>query len=125
MAAARATVRWLGERSELDGALAVRRRVFCEEQGVPLAEEIDRRDEEAEHVLALHPHEPRVIGTLRLLYEHGTAKVGRVAVEREWRGRGIASEMLALALERARERGCLRARLSSQIAVVGLYERAG
>lgn len=120
-----ALLRWVAEPAELDGALAVRKRVFCEEQGVSVEEEIDGRDAEADHVVALDPDGRRVVGTLRLLYDEGTAKVGRVAVERDWRGRGIAAEMLRMALARARERACTRARLSSQVAAIGLYERAG
>jgi predicted GNAT family N-acyltransferase len=66
-----------------------------------------------------------VVGTLRLLLGGGVAKVGRVAVERDWRRRGIASRMLNLALARARERGCQQARLASQLDATALYERAG
>lgn len=62
---------------------------------------------------------------LRLLVDAHTAKVGRVAVERDWRRRGIAGRMLALALARAREQGCTRARLAAQLAATGVYRRAG
>ncbi|MHB8533556.1 MAG: GNAT family N-acetyltransferase [Solirubrobacteraceae bacterium] len=125
MAAQQAVLRWAREPAALEGALAVRMRVFCEEQGVPVAEEVDGRDGQADHLVALEGHGGSVIGTLRLLYDAGIVKIGRVAVDREQRGRGIAGAMLATALVRARERGCTRARLSSQVAVVGLYERAG
>ncbi len=66
-----------------------------------------------------------MIGTLRLLVDADTAKVGRVAVERHWRGRGIASRMLGLAVAGAREQGCVRVRLASQLGATGLYRRAG
>jgi predicted GNAT family N-acyltransferase len=120
-----ALVRWAEGREELRGALDVREQVFCREQGVPRAEEIDGRDGEALHVVALEPVGQRVIGTLRLLVASDEGKVGRVAVDREWRGRGIASRMLELALALARERGCVRVRLAAQTAATGLYEQAG
>jgi predicted GNAT family N-acyltransferase len=119
------TIRWASGPEDVNGALAVREQVFCREQGVPHAEEVDGRDEHALHVVALEPDGRRVIGTLRLLLDAERAKVGRVAVERDWRGRGIASRMLEIALAAARERGCREARLASQLEATGLYRRAG
>jgi predicted GNAT family N-acyltransferase len=118
-------IRWALGPDDVRGAFAVRERVFCEEQGVPREEEIDERDEHALHLVALDPGASRVIGTLRLLCDADSAKVGRVAVEREWRRRGIAARMLAMALARARERGCSRVRLASQLEARSVYERAG
>jgi predicted GNAT family N-acyltransferase len=103
----------------------LRRQVFCDEQGVPLEEELDGRDAEAEHMVAIGRGRPEVIGTLRLLIDGPRAKVGRVAVARDWRRRGIASRMLSLALLRAAEHGCTQARLAAQLDAVALYEQAG
>jgi putative N-acetyltransferase (TIGR04045 family) len=118
-------VRWAGAAGELAAALALREEVFCREQGVPREEEIDGLDGDALHIVALDPASAEVIGTLRLLLDGPRAKVGRVAVERRWRRRGIASRMLALALERARSEGCSRALLASQLQATAVYERAG
>jgi predicted GNAT family N-acyltransferase len=120
-----ARLRWAATPEEVRDALRVREQVFCREQGVPRELEIDGRDGTALHLLAVEPEGERVIGTLRLLLDEGVAKVGRVAVERDWRRRGIASRMLDLALARARERGFEQARLASQLDATGLYERAG
>ena len=118
------SVRWASDPEELRGALALRDEVFCEEQGVPREEEVDRRDLEAMHLVALDP-DGRVIGTLRLLMESGRAKVGRVAVRRDWRGHGIASRMLELALLAAREKGAREAGLAAQVEATELYRKAG
>jgi predicted GNAT family N-acyltransferase len=118
-------IRWSRGREDVRGAFAVRERVFCDEQGVPRAKEIDAHDAHALHLVALDPEGREVIGTLRLLIDADSAKVGRVAVQREWRRRGIALRMLALALGAARERGCARARLAAQLEAVALYEHAG
>jgi predicted GNAT family N-acyltransferase len=125
MGAGDIAVRWAEGPEDVRGALSVREQVFCVEQGVPRSEEIDGRDDEAQHLVALAPDSSVVIGTLRLLLEDDRAKVGRVAVESEWRRRGIASRMLELALALARERGCRRARLAAQLTATGLYEQAG
>ena len=119
-------IRWASAPEDLRGAIALRRRVFCGEQGVAPSDELDGLDDQADHLVALSPGvPPRVIATLRLLFDGERAKVGRVAVEPEWRRRGIASRMLEQALVRARERGCREARLASQLTATELYERAG
>jgi predicted GNAT family N-acyltransferase len=118
-------VRWARDTDDVAGALAVRELVFCGEQGVPRAEEIDGLDGDAEHIVAIDPARGQVVGTLRLLVDGGRAKVGRVAVQREWRRRGVASRMLALALSRCREEGCESVRLAAQMQATELYERAG
>lgn len=118
-------VRWLRDTTELTRAVELRKLVFCEEQGVSQEEELDGRDGEAEHVVALAPDGRQVVGTLRLLTDGARAKVGRVAVARAWRRRGIASRMLSLALARAAEHGCTQAALAAQLEAVALYEQAG
>ena len=118
-------IRWATGPEDLRGALAVREQVFCREQGVPRSEELDGLDGDALHLVALQPDGGGVIGTLRLLLAGSTARIGRVAVERDLRRRGVASRMLEEALARARERGCRRARLAAQLDATGLYERAG
>jgi len=125
MTEGRALLRWAETDADMKGALAVRMRVFCEEQGVPAAEELDGLDGRALHLLAVAPGGGEVVGTLRLLFAEGQVKVGRVAVERSWRGRGTAARMLEVALAESARRGCREARLASQLEVVELYRRAG
>ena len=118
-------IRWARDERDVQAAFAVRERVLCGEQGVPVADELDGRDAEALHAVALAPDGASVIGTLRLLFDGDRAKVGRVAVAREWRRRGIASRMLDLAVAGARERGCAHAHLAAQVAAIDLYRGTG
>jgi predicted GNAT family N-acyltransferase len=118
-----ASIRWAQGPRDLQGAIALREEVFVREQNVPAEEELDGRDDDALHLLATD--DGRVVGTLRLLFDGTTVKVGRVAVARSARRRGLAAAMLDEALAEARRRGCARARLASQVDVVALYERAG
>ena len=116
-------IRWGQGSGDVAAALALREEVFVREQGVPVEEEVDGRDEDALHLLAFE--DERVVGTLRLLFDGDTVKVGRVAVERRSRRRGVAAAMLAEAIAEARRRGCTRARLASQVDAVAVYEGAG
>ena len=119
-----ALLRWAQGEADLQGALSVRMRVFCEEQGVSAEEELDGLDEQALHLVAIGPEE-QVVGTLRLLFSEDAVKVGRVAVERAWRGRAIARRMLEMALEESARRGAREARLASQVEVIELYRQSG
>lgn len=121
----RPNIRWTDEEPLLEGALALREEVFCEEQGVPRELEIDGLDPLARHLVAVDPSSGEVIATLRLVRDGDTAKVGRVAVRHSWRRRGIASRMLQMALEQARAEGCTSARLAAQTRATEVYAGAG
>jgi predicted GNAT family N-acyltransferase len=109
--------------SELEAALALRHRVFCEEQGVPKREEIDGRDGDALHLVAVL--DGRVVGTCRLLFVDRTVQFSRLAVEVEARRQGIAAELLRAADDEARARRARRIVLHAQTYAVELYVRAG
>jgi predicted GNAT family N-acyltransferase len=123
--AAGPSIGWTEEERLLTAALALREEVFCSEQGVPRELELDGRDPDARHLVAVDPASGEVVGTLRLLRENDTAKVGRVAVRRSFRRRGVASQMLQMAVARARGEGCTRARLAAQTRATEVYEGAG
>ena len=110
-------------RQEVEHALALRLRVFCEEQGVDRSAEQDGRDGEAIHLVAVEG--ARRIGTCRLLVEERTARLGRNAVSAEARGRGIGATLLEAADRAAAQAGADRIRLHAQLRARTLYERAG
>jgi predicted GNAT family N-acyltransferase len=109
---------------ELEAALALRHAVFCEEQGVPLPDELDGRDGEATHLVAMDG--AAVVGTCRLLSEPGgTVRLGRLAVAADARRRGIAAALLRAAEVQARGGGGRRIALAAQTSARGLYAAAG
>jgi predicted GNAT family N-acyltransferase len=83
----------------------------------------DGRDGEATHVVALESE--RVIGTCRLVFRGGTARLGRLAVEPELRGLGIGGRLLSEAERAARSVGAERIALHAQLHAASLYERDG
>ena len=109
---------------EVEAALALRHAVFCSEQGVPLADELDCRDGEATHLVALDG--AMVVGTCRLLSEPGdSVRLGRLAVGAEARRRGIGAALLRAAEAEARAAGARRIVLAAQTAARGLYAAEG
>jgi predicted GNAT family N-acyltransferase len=108
---------------EVGQALRLRERVFCGEQGVDPLVERDGRDPDALHVVAVE--DDRVVGTCRLVLHHDVAFLGRLAVERELRRRGIGAAVLREAERAARQQGASRIALHAQLAARSLYSGDG
>ncbi len=107
--------------SACDDLLSVRQIVFVDEQGVPEEEERDEHDTSSIHFLARdssgHP-----IGTARLL---DSGRIGRVAVLREWRGRGLGRALMNAVVAETRLRGMPRPHLHAQVQTISFYESIG
>ena len=108
---------------ELERALALREQVFCVEQGVELQADRDGLDDEAIQIVAVDGG--RVLGTCRVLVDGHVGRLGRMAVEREARGRGVGAAILAAAERSAMEAGVRLMRLHAQRHVEHLYAAAG
>lgn len=112
------TVRWGGAEDEIR---PIRETVFMSEQNVPEGLEWDGLDPDCDHVL-VYDVRGNPIGTGRLT-EDGW--IGRMAVLKEWRGRGVGDLLLTALLQIAREKDVLRVRLAAQVYAIGFYERHG
>ncbi|MGH2847255.1 MAG: GNAT family N-acetyltransferase [Thermoleophilaceae bacterium] len=97
--------------------------MFCGEQGVSPEADRDGRDGEAAHIVAVEKGE--VIGTCRLLFRGRMARLGRLAVEPERRGAGIAAAILAEADRIALAQGAEAISLHAQTYALRLYLDAG
>ena len=108
---------------EMAAVLEIRHEVFCEEQGVPEREELDGRDSEAMHLVAVS--NSQVLATCRLLFVGPTVQFSRLAVRRSARRRRIATALLERADQEARAAGARRLVLHAQTYARSLYEAAG
>jgi predicted GNAT family N-acyltransferase len=123
--------------AEMDALLDLRHRVFCLEQGVPKREEIDGRDGEAVHLVAVRTDADadaddasagdagRVVGTCRLLFLDRTVQLSRLAVEPDARRQGIATRLLHLADREAAAARARRIVLHAQTYAQQLYAADG
>ena len=101
-------------------ASPIRFAVFVEEQGVPREIELDEQDALSVHVVAFEDRTP--VATGRLLPD---GHIGRMAVLKAWRGRGIGALMLTSLIERAKARGDIEVALSAQAQAVPFYRAHG
>ena len=109
---------WLATREKLR---AIRHKVFVEEQKVPEELEWDDADERAYHVLATAP-DGTPIGTGRLKLD---CHIGRMAVVKHWRGRGVGASILSTLISLAEKEGCDTVRLHAQTHAIEFYAKFG
>ncbi len=108
----------------MEAAIGVRFRVFVSEQAVPPEEELDEADATATHAIALSRGE--VVGTGRLLRQDDrTAVIGRMAVDLEFRRRGVGGQILLFLEEEARSQGYRSSLLHAQEYVKSFYAAHG
>jgi len=111
-------VNWRNEESNLR---SIRSAVFITEQKVPEEMEWDSMDQICTHIL-VQDFEGNGIGTARLLPD---GHVGRMAVLKVWRRKGIGSAMLQKILQEMRALGMKKATLHAQLTAVEFYEKFG
>lgn len=100
--------------------MALRWTVFVEEQGVPPEDELDGTDVGCMHIIAADADS--IVGAARFKVTENTAKIGRVCVDQNHRGRGIGADMIRYIC-----RSCKapRALLGAQVDAIPFYERLG
>jgi predicted GNAT family N-acyltransferase len=104
-----------------DHAQSLRVEVFVVEQGVPIELEWDEADEVSTHAVA-YDEAGQVIATGRLLPD---GHIGRMAVRKSARGKGIGSEVLAALLEEAKRRRFHELVLHAQTHAIDFYSKHG
>ena len=107
-----------------DAAYAIRYAVFVEEQGIPAELEIDDYDPIAEHALAYVDNQ--CVATARIYLDEqdpSKAKIGRMAVLREFRGQGIGTALLGESIRAGMMQGASIFELHAQQSAVPFYAK--
>jgi predicted GNAT family N-acyltransferase len=116
-------VRTAASDDEVEAGLQLRLRVFSGEQGIAREAELDGLDPEATHIVVLRQGEP--VGTCRLRFPGGTCKLERMAVDPDFRGRGLGTRLVDAAEREASARGATEVVLHAQRQVEGFYAGCG
>jgi predicted GNAT family N-acyltransferase len=112
---------WLVAR---DAAYAIRYAVFIEEQGIPAELEIDEYDPIAKHALAFV--DGRCVATARIYLDGqdpSKAKIGRMAVLKDFRGQGIGTALLGEAIRVGMMEGASLFELHAQQSAAPFYAK--
>lgn len=98
----------------------VRQKVFIEEQQIPADEEWDAEDALSEHFLLLLNDRP--VATARLTSQ---GSIGRLAVLKAVRGKGLGEKIMQRVLEHCRRTGLKKVTLNAQISALNFYLKLG
>ena len=81
---------------------------------------MDRDDKRALYFLALKAG--KAVGTARVVMHHRSAKIGRMAVLKTYRGKGVGTKLLKRAIVTAKRHGAQKIYLHAQVPVIAFYE---
>lgn len=109
---------------ERDDAFYVRKKVFVDEQGVPITLEIDEYDQTANHFIVYIDENPIGAGRIREINK-GIAKVERVCILQEFRGKHLGSLIMEELEKYARSENMTKIVLNAQSYAVPFYEKLG
>lgn len=111
---------------ELEAAFSIRKKVFVDEQGVPLEDEFDpfdTLDGQCEHVLAYYDGQP--VGTGRVRAVEGMGKLERICILEPYRKFGIGKKIISALEDIAANKGLQQVKLHGQTHAKGFYEKLG
>lgn len=114
---------------DFTACMTVRTAVFVDEQGVPPEAEEDDADHLETTVHVRIDQQGACIATGRLVEEtmagERVARIGRMAVLKEWRGRQLGCQIMLSLEEAARARQIRKAILHAQTHALRFYEKLG
>jgi predicted GNAT family N-acyltransferase len=110
--------------SVCEAARQIRHEVFEKEQG--FVDEFDEIDDLAAHFVA-YDEQQNPIGTCRVFpgQEPGSYILGRLAVKKENRGKGIGADLIKAAEEYVKKEAGKSISLHAQCRAEGFYEKSG
>lgn len=117
------TVTIVSDKNQLEDAFSVRKKVFVEEQMVPLEEEIDQFEDTATHFVLYKEGKPAGAGRFRVVDGYG--KVERICVLKEARKSGAGKEIMKQIEKFATDKGLEKLKLNAQTHAIPFYEGLG
>lgn len=116
-------VKIVTNKNQLQEAFSIRKKVFVEEQQVPLEEEIDQYEDEAVHFLLYDQHIP--IGAGRFRSVDGIGKVERICVLENHRKSGSGKAIMDKIEEYSKGEGFKKLKLNAQTHAIPFYSKLG
>lgn len=108
---------------DLIKAFIVRGIVFVEEQGVSYNIEHDEHDFSATHILGEMDGEPFAAGRIRAVGEY--AKLERVAIRKQYRGKGLGHKLTEFMISVAKGQGFKKFKVHAQSYLKDFYQKHG
>ncbi len=116
-------IRVVKDQGTFQKAFSIREKVFIQEQDVPESIERDQFDKRSVHLICYHEGKP--IATGRFFIEEKRSKIGRVAVLKEYRGKGVGRSITEKLVEMSLEKGAEEVYAHVQLHASSFYEKCG
>lgn len=115
---------WIESGSDYSASQVVRRKVFVEEQKYPESEEFDDYDNHCPHLVIFDDDKPVATGRIFII-DNNVAKLGRIAVLKEYRGYHLGADIVKGLIEKAKQMKADSMYISAQTYAVPFYEKFG
>ena len=118
------TYKWFEKGEPYEDSITLRKEVFCDEQKYPFEAEIDELDKVTPHLVGYD--DGIAVGTGRVVYvDEKTCHIGRIAVKKEFRGKGYGKLVVNELLRRVKEERIFTVTIEAQTHAQGFYEKLG
>ena len=115
-------IKLIENQDEYNQIIEIRKKVFVEEQKVPLNLEIDGLDPISEHVIVRLCDEP--IGCARIRINK-SVKLERIAITKKHRGKGFGRRLTKFLVDYCKKKNLNEIRIHSQTYVSDFYKKQG
>ncbi len=109
--------------TQIQDVFNIRKKVFVEEQQVPLEEEIDEHENTSTHFVLYDQNHAVGAGRFRIL--DGVGKVERICVLKTVRGKGAGRKLMVAIEEYAQQQSLSQLKLNAQTYAIPFYEGLG
>lgn len=114
------------QQDDLQKAFSIRKKVFVEEQGVPLEDEFDQFDTleaDCKHILVYYNDEG--VGTGRVRFIDNVGKLERICILQPYRKFGLGKVIIQTLETISLEKGMSSVKLHGQTQAEGFYKKLG
>lgn len=118
-----AEIRLIRNKKELDEVFNIRNKVFGEEQKIDRAVDFDRLDNNAKHTIVFYGN--KVIGCARIRLIKNRVKLERIAILKEYRGKGFGVELMRYLVSYAKKKKAKEIYFHSQYYIKDFYKKCG
>ncbi len=116
-------IRLIKNKKELEEVFKVREVVFIKGQNCPRECEMDGLDDDAEHIIV--KNRGKTIGCARVRFLENKAKLERIALLENYRGKGFGREIMNYLIKYCKGRKVEEIFLHSQVYVKDFYKKFG
>ncbi len=116
-------IRLANNKKEVDYVMKIREIVFIKGQKVPKKRELDGFDENAKHVIVIYKKTP--IGCARIRFLHNKAKLERIALLKQYRGRGFGKNIIKYLVSYCKRKNPKEIVMHAQYYLKDFYNKCG